>query len=67
LRRLGIVLMTMGLIGALVALAFGEMGSAALDSKQQAALETAFYVAVAMCVAGALMFSVRVLVAKRRR
>ena len=67
MRRLGIVLMTLGLIGALVALAFGEMGSAALDAREQSLFQLAFYLALAMCLVSASMFSVRVIIAKRRR
>lgn len=67
MRRLGIVLMTLGLIGALVALAVGEMGSAALDTQERSLLDWAFYGALGTCLLGAGMFSVRVFVAKARQ
>ena len=67
MRRLGIVLMTLGLIGALVALAFGETGSAALDAQERSLLDWAFYVSLGTCLLGAGMFSARVFIAKARR
>lgn len=60
------VLMTLGLISAIVALTIEEFASAALNAQEKAALEVLFYGAAGLCVVGALVFSVRVFLAKRR-
>ncbi len=60
------VLMTLGLISAIVALTIEEFASAALNAQDKAALELLFYGAAGLCVAGALVFSVRLFLAKRR-
>ena len=65
-RTLGMVLMSVGLIGALIALTLGEVGSAALEPGAQRHLQAMFYGGAAMCALGAVLFTVRVLLARRR-
>ncbi len=63
MRRLGMALMTLGLLAALVALGLGE---AFLNSRARPYLDLMFYAGVAMCALGAAVFSARLLIAKYR-
>ena len=60
MRRLGMGLMCGGLIALIVALLLGEAGSGAIN------LEPMFYAGIAMCVVGAVLFTIRVALARRR-
>ena len=53
-------LMSAGLIAVLVALLLGEVGSGSAN------LEPLFYLGAAMCLAGAVIFTIRVMLARRR-
>ncbi len=60
MRRLGMGLMCAGLIAVVVALMLGEAGSGGIN------LEPMFYAGVAMCAFGAVVFTIRVMLARRR-
>lgn len=63
MRRLGILLMCGGLITALVALTLGEIGSAA---RAENYLEGMLYGGAAVCAVGAVLFTLRVMLARGR-
>ena len=59
MRRLGMALMSLGLIAILVAVMLAEGGSTAQ-------LDAMFYTGGAMCAVGAAVFTIRVMLARRR-
>jgi hypothetical protein len=59
-------LLIVGLMMGLVALTLVELGAASDNPRSQASLETMFYAGAAMCVAGAVIFLIRVMIARRR-
>ena len=59
MRRLGMALMLAGLIAVMMAVLLGEGGATT-------SLDMLFYAGAAMCALGAALFTIRVMLARRR-
>lgn len=65
MRRLGMGLLIAGLLVALVALTLSELGAAGASTRTAANLQTMFHTGLAMCLAGVVIFLVRMMIARR--
>ena len=67
MRRLGMGLVVLGLAALLVALLLEGAGVAAANRRAVPYLDAMFYAGIAACIAGLLVFTVRVMLARRGR
>ncbi len=67
MRRLGMGLVVLGLAALLVALTLENGGAAAANARALPYLDAMFYGGVALCAIGLVLFTIRVLIARRGR